>query len=112
MSRRPRASSLVLAQSDIEENKTMYSDSSYSAAAVAVAQEHPQWCPQNVTQASETRTRLMVVSPFDDDLVSLLEILSHTSGLSQSNYYYEQIVSSMCPLLPSHSSYPSNSERI
>ena len=57
----------------------MYSQNSYSAAAVALAEEYSQWRPQNVTRASEARTRLMIVSPFDDDLVSLLEILSHTS---------------------------------
>jgi DNA-binding NtrC family response regulator len=79
MNRQPRASSPVSAQSDIKENKTMYSHDSYSAAAVAIAPEPPQWCPQNVTQGSEGRTPLMVVSPFDDDLVSLFEILSNTS---------------------------------
>jgi hypothetical protein len=31
------------------------------------------------------------------------------SGLSQSNYYYERIVISMCPSLPNRSSYLSNS---
>src|SRR5215831_14422603 len=78
MNRQPLASSLVSAPSDIEENKMMYSQNSYSAAAVALAEEHPRLCSQNVTQTSEARTHLMVVSPFDDDLVSLLEILSHT----------------------------------
>lgn len=32
-----------------------------------------------------------------------------TSGLSQSNDYYERIVISMCRSLPNQSSYPSNS---
>jgi hypothetical protein len=34
---------------------------------------------------------------------------SLSSGLSQSNYYYERIVISMCPSLPNRFSYPSNS---
>jgi hypothetical protein len=32
-----------------------------------------------------------------------------SSGLSQSNYYYERIAISMCPSLLNRSSYPSNS---
>jgi DNA-binding NtrC family response regulator len=79
VNRQPLTSSLVSAPSDIEENKLMYSQNSYSAAAVALAAEHPRLCSQNVTQTSEARTHLMVISPFDDDLVSLLKILSHTS---------------------------------
>jgi Domain of unknown function (DUF4365) len=39
-------------------------------------------------------------------------VVLSTSGLSQSNYYYEKIVSSMCPSLPSQSSCLNDSERI
>jgi DNA-binding NtrC family response regulator len=95
MNRQPRASSLASAPSEIEEDQVMHSQNSYSAAAVALAEEHPQSCPQNVTQTSDARTRLIVVSPFDDDLVSLLEILSHTSW---TTYWWTNCADAMAML--------------
>lgn len=57
----------------------MYFHNRHSAGAVATVEERPQKRPQPVTRAAEDRTRVMIVSPFDEDLVSLLEILSHTN---------------------------------
>jgi hypothetical protein len=75
-----------------------------------------------------TRTRLaqpsvtarVIVSPRFPlqgfgELVSLrvFDIQRHPAntprGVSQSNYYYERVVISMCPSLANRSSYPSNS---
>lgn len=57
----------------------MYFHNGHSAAAVALVEERPQGRPQPVTRAAEDGTRVMIVSPFDEDLVSLLEILSHAN---------------------------------